>query len=163
MATAQTQGSLFPTQVDERVSLSTSSTFISNMDLPVHRWIRYSAGFSAEWVESVISEARPSLGEVRVFDPFCGSGTTLVASETAGVEAWGIEAHPFVFRIAHAKLAWRSDPDAYLRKIADLLRAAREVKPNLDEYPSLIRKCYDRDALLQLDKLRRAFEHVRDD
>ncbi len=31
-----------------------SSTFVNNMSLPVHRWFRYSAGFSAEWVESVL-------------------------------------------------------------------------------------------------------------
>lgn len=163
MATAQTQRSLFPSETGTGVSLSTASTFIPNMDLPVHRWFRYSAGFSAEWVESVIRDARPSLGEVRVFDPFCGSGTTLIAAETAGAESWGVEAHPFVFRMVHAKLAWRSDPKAYLQKIADLLRVARELGPDLVDYPPLIRKCYDREALLQLDKLRRACEHVRDE
>jgi len=31
-----------------------SGTFTDNMKLPVHRWFRYSAGFSAEWVESVL-------------------------------------------------------------------------------------------------------------
>ena len=36
------------------VSPESSSTFAKNMTLPVHRWFRYSAGFSAEWVEHVI-------------------------------------------------------------------------------------------------------------
>jgi hypothetical protein len=27
-----------------------TSDFLDNMRLPVHRWFRYSAGFSAEWV-----------------------------------------------------------------------------------------------------------------
>lgn len=56
-----------------------SSTFTGNMSLPVHRWYRYSAGFAAEWVESVIEQFnrdRPA----RVFDPFAGSGTTLLAA-----------------------------------------------------------------------------------
>ncbi len=26
-----------------------TSNFLNNMRLPVHRWFRYSAGFSAEW------------------------------------------------------------------------------------------------------------------
>ncbi len=163
MATAQTQRSLFPSDADTEVSLSTASTFISNMDLPVHRWFRYSAGFSAQWVESVIKYAFLSLGDVRVFDPFCGSGTTLIAAETAGAECWGVEAHPFIFRIARAKLAWRSDPEAYLRKIADLTRVAGTLKPDVADYPPLIRKCYDLEPLQQLDKLRRAYEHVRDE
>ena len=33
-----------------------SSTFATNMSLPVHRWFRYSAGFSAQWAESEIRE-----------------------------------------------------------------------------------------------------------
>lgn len=33
-----------------------SSTFQDNMSLPIHRWYRYTAGFSAEWVEQVVSD-----------------------------------------------------------------------------------------------------------
>lgn len=163
MATAQTQRSLFAPEADGGISLSTASTFVPNMDLPVHRWFRYSAGFSAQWVESVIGNERVLLGNVRVFDPFCGSGTTLVAAETAGVESWGVEAHPFVFRIAQAKLAWRSDPDTYLRKVAELSQVAKELKAEeIHNPPPLLRKCYGHDTLQQLDILRRAYEQVRD-
>ena len=34
----------------------TSGTFLDNMKLPVHRWYRYSAGFSAEWASTVVKE-----------------------------------------------------------------------------------------------------------
>ena len=91
---------------------ATSSTFVDNMRLPVHRWIRYSAGFSAEWAQSVIRDAG-DCSATRVFDPFAGSGTTLLAAEQLGVESYGLEAQPFVARMAEAKLAWRSDPEAF--------------------------------------------------
>ncbi|MFN6464917.1 MAG: DNA methyltransferase [Nostoc sp. DedVER02] len=71
-------------------SLNSSSTFINNMKLPVHRWFRFSAGFSAQWVETIISQAKER-GETTVLDPFSGSGTTLLASEKLGVECLGIE------------------------------------------------------------------------
>ena len=130
------------------------------MRLPVHRWFRYSAGFSALWVESVI---RATPGRVVAFDPFAGSATTLLAAESIGAESWGLEAHPFVYRIARAKLQYRINPQFYLRKIEDLLRTAERIEPNLEGYPSLIRKCYSDAALSQLDKLRLGFEQVRDD
>jgi hypothetical protein len=130
------------------------------MGLPVHRWFRYSAGFSADWAHSVISSMS---GNVRVFDPFAGSATTLLAAETAGAESWGLEAHPFVYRIARAKLDWRSDADAYLRKIGELKRVAATVRPEITGYPALIRDCYEDAALEQLDTLRQAFEQIRDD
>src|SRR5438045_7444475 len=86
-----------------------SRSFVDNMQLPVHRWFRYSAGFSAEWAGQVIREAAAGRA-ARVFDPFAGSGTVVLEAERAGVEGVGVEAHPFVARIARAKLHWREDP-----------------------------------------------------
>ncbi len=83
-------------------SFNSSCTFIDNMKLPVHRRFRFSAGFSAQWVETIISKFQEQ-GETTVLDPFAGSGTTLLVSERLGVECFGIEAHPFVARIARAK------------------------------------------------------------
>ena len=109
-----------PPQVREH----TSSTFADNMRLPVHRWFRFSAGFSADWAEHVIRSC--TLGSpLRVLDPFAGSGTTLLAAENAGTESLGMEAHPFLYRIAHAKLARRSDPAAYSRLASDVLADAK--------------------------------------
>ena len=141
------------------VPLPASSTFTPNMSLPVHRWFRYSAGFSASWAETIIRAA----GRVVVLDPFAGSATTLLAAESSGVEGWGLEAHPFVYRVARAKLHYRTDPDLCLRKLSHLKSAAETVEPELDFYPPLIRKCYSDEALAQLDKLRRGFEQIRDD
>ncbi|MEH2243479.1 DNA methyltransferase [Nostoc sp.] len=91
-------------------SFDSSSTFIDNMKLPVHRWFRFSAGFSAQCVETIITQFKER-GETTVLDPFAGSGTTLLASERLGVECFGIEAHPFVARIARAKLLYKTDAD----------------------------------------------------
>jgi len=144
------------------VPRESSSTFVNNMVLPVHRWFRYSAGFSAAWVESVLREEQQK-GPVRVFDPFAGSATTLIAAECVGVESMGIDPHPFVARIARAKLLWRTDPGLYVKKIEALKQAAARLVPDLDGYPPLIRTCYDDDALSTLDQYRRAYEAMRDD
>jgi hypothetical protein len=37
-------------------SVGHTSNFLNNMRLPVHRWFRYSAGFSAEWVKLLLAE-----------------------------------------------------------------------------------------------------------
>ena len=140
---------------------ATSSTFADNMRLPVHGWIRYSAGFSAEWVQSVIRDAG-ELDPPRVFDPFAGSGTTLLAAEQLGVESIGLEAHPFVARMAAAKLAWRSEPDTFRSLIKKIKAVASSVTTELDDYPKLIRECYDDETLTALDRLRRAVIELDD-
>ena len=141
---------------------STSGSFVSNMGLPIHRWFRYSAGFSGAWAEDLISREAENR-DVRVFDPFAGSGTTLIAAEKCGVESMGIDPHLFVARVAKAKLAYRSSPSEYLQRAKKVLVSARHHPPSLESYAPLIRKCYTDEALEQLDCLRRAIESTDDD
>lgn len=156
------QGLLFPTEDVPPVSDAKASTFVDNMALPVHRWFRYSAGFSAQWVERVLTEAK-QLGHVTVLDPFAGAGTTLLAAEKAGIEARGVEAHPFVARIARTKLLYRSDPDAYLERAKAIKRRATGLQGMVEDYPPLIRKCFSDTALADLDRLRRAWRELDDE
>lgn len=142
--------------------LDSSSTFINNMKLPVHRWFRFSPGFSAQWVETIISQAKER-GEITVLDPFSGSGTTLLASEKLGVECLGIEAHPFVVRIARAKLLYQTDADAYLEHIQKVIKCAENVQPCIDTYPKLIHECFSISSLESLDRLRQSWEKLADD
>ena len=153
---------LSPEDGASRYKENTSSSFVNNMGLPVHRWFRYSAGFNAAWAEDLISREAEDR-DVRVFDPFAGSGTTLIAAERCGVESWGIDSHPFVARVARAKLAYRSSPNEYLHRAKKALVHARHRPPSLESYAPLIRKCYTDEALEQLDCLRYAIRNVDDD
>ena len=137
-------------------------TFVDNMSLPIHRWYRYSAGFSGQWAEEIISQ-EASKPETLVLDPFAGSGTALIAAEQCGVESWGIDSHPFVARVAKAKLAYRSSPEEYMRRAGSVLEAAKRRTPTLDKYAPLIRKCYSDESLEQLDCLRSEIEAAEDD
>lgn len=152
------QTSLFPDLDKPAFKEGTSGTFIDNMRLPVHRWFRYSAGYSGAWAEHLIkSEAQRR--QISVFDPFAGSGTTLIAAERCAVQSWGIEPHPFVARVARAKLAYRSSPDEFFECANYVLTRARSRQTfDLESYPPLIRKCYTDEALKQLDCLRREVE-----
>ena len=86
-----------------KVDLST--TFANNMKLPIHKWYRYTAGFSAVWVRELIEKENGQ----NVLDPFGGSGTVMIEGEFAGINSIGIEAHPYIYRIANAKLSWQID------------------------------------------------------
>jgi len=143
-------------QIADRKSERTGS-FVDNMQLPVHRWFRYSAGFSAEWVRSILgTRALPRQAEL-LFDPFAGSGTSLLAAESEGVASAGAERHPLVYRVAKAKLGWRVDIGELRERSAELVqRAQRNTQPEAPVSP-LLAKCYTDDALNRLNSLRLAY------
>lgn len=134
----------------------TTSTFSDNLSLPVNRWFRYSAGFSATWVSQLITEEKLR-GRQRVLDPFAGSGTVLLEGEACDVQAVGVEAHPFIVRVARAKLSWREDPVTFRDYALSVLRTAKKLGRDEPSYPPLVEKCFPADVLLQLDSLRRAW------
>jgi len=128
------------------------------MQLPVHRWFRYSAGFSAEWVQRLLTELNaddqaPSL----VLDPFVGSGTTLLAADRVGIPGVGVEAHPFVARIARAKLLWETPISEFVERANSVLHRAQSMASIDSQYPEIIHKCFTKDILSRLDRLRRAW------
>ena len=83
----------------ESQTKDTTSTFSGNLSQPIHRWFRYSAGFSAQWVGEVIEEEKRN-GRHRILDPFVGCGTVPLVGDACKVETIGVEAIPFVSRIA---------------------------------------------------------------
>lgn len=115
---------------------------------PVHRWFRYSAGFPPAWAEVELAP-----GE-RVLDPFAGAGTTLLAAERVGAHAVGVEAHPLVYRIASAKLAWREAAGLGARAARLVAAAKRRRAPALDGEPELLRRIFPDETLEALVRLR---------
>jgi len=138
---------------------NTFSTFAANTKLPVHRWFRFSAGFSGSWAEALILKD----GATTVLDPFAGSGTTLLAAENAGTASIGVEAHPFLFRVASAKLHRRTDPGDFKAFARKIRRAAATRVGSTTGYPDLVAKCYPPDMLSDLDALRMAIDTARSD
>jgi len=144
----------------EPPSSTSPTTFIDNTRLPVHRWFRYSAGFSATWAASVI---RQHQGSKLVLDPFAGSGTTLLAADECGIPSIGAEPHPFVLRVARTKFLWGSDAAIFVEWAAKLLERGRDIEPQIDVYPSVIRRSFTDESLAGLDQLRMAWLEVADE
>ena len=120
---------LFPTSYAIKKSQN-STTFQDNMKLPLHRWYRYTAGFSGAWVGNLLEKGK-SEGRHHIVDPFAGSGTVMVESMLHGVDSFGIESNPYVYNIATAKLQWKDFDFYYLmQECIDVLKRAREKNVN---------------------------------
>ena len=149
------QQSLFP-EFDVKSEDKTSVTFADNMKLPIHRWYRYTAGFSGAWVGQVIEKEKRN-NRVHIIDPFVGSGTVAIESTNHGVEAYGLESNPYVYRIANAKLKWNIIRVEDIKISAQkLLDTAMGIKNDVSAYPNLILRCFHTETLIKLDSLKSA-------
>ncbi len=83
------------------------SVFTGNMDLPRHRWYEFKEGFAERLVNEAVQNVASGSKRLNVLDPFCGSGTTLVACGRSGHNADGIEVNPFLAFAARAKCTSR--------------------------------------------------------
>ena len=153
---------LFPEMcaVDEPLN---STTFLDNMKLPLHRWYRYTAGFSGGWVGNLIEKEKRA-GRTRVLDPFVGSGTVSIESMLHGVDSYGVEAHPYVYRIARAKVAWKDfDLDELISSCLDVLSCAKGKTVSRTVYPKLLEQCFPMETLQKLESLKIACNEIENE
>jgi DNA modification methylase len=162
-----TQGLLFPEitlKKSQETQPARSGTFTDNMKLPIHRWFRYSAGFSAKWAISEITRYHDG-DFLTILDPFAGSATTLLAAESVQVKSIGFENHPFIYRVAKAKLGWNVEVaalrDTYRQVIA--IAKTTTIINNASSIAPLLKQCFTVDGLNQLTRLRNAYlSHFND-
>jgi DNA modification methylase len=80
--------------------------FTKNREVPLHRWVPWVAGFSAQFVQDCLQEYLPESdpSQLHVLDPFAGVGTTLLEAYTHGLNVVGFEINPFAALAARSKL-----------------------------------------------------------
>ena len=100
-------------------------TFRGNIETSRHGWLRLTPAYSVHLVRELLDDLdQPA---PRVLDPFCGTGTTLVASAERGLDCATVDLNPFLVWLARAKAASYTAPNraAGRRLIEQMARAAR--------------------------------------
>lgn len=156
---------LFETEdliIENKKKQDYTTTFADNMSLPIHRWFRYTAGFSATWVKELIKTEKAN-GRHNIIDPFAGSGTVLLEAEFEEVNSFGIEAHQYIHKIASAKLLWNYPPDLFKAGCLDFLDDAKKKETLPRNHTKLILDCYTPDTLQKLETLRQVWLSYKGD
>jgi len=78
-------------------------TFAQNKATPLYNWFYYKEGYSRDFVWGALKELKVPEGST-VLDPFCGTGTTLLASKQAGYDSAGFDILPLGVFVSRVKL-----------------------------------------------------------
>ena len=143
-------------------------TFKDSLRAPIHRWFTYPAGFSYKAVIASFEAHSIENGHV-VYDPFMGSATTNLVAKSLGINSYGVEAHPFVFKIAKTKMQWDLQEHELansLEKINARVKIRRKeqketIKDLRNIFPELILKCYDSKVLADLFQIRESIVAIK--
>jgi len=78
-------------------------TFSLNKTEPIHRWYSYIEGYSSDLVENELNRLNPS--EITsIYDPFGGTGTTLLSASMRNIQPFYSETNPFMNEVTRIKI-----------------------------------------------------------
>jgi hypothetical protein len=104
--------------VQKRAVLSPAVTFRGNVRSTRHGWLRLTPAYSVQLVRELLE--RRSRPDLPVLDPFCGTGTTLVACAEQGIACRTVDINPF--------LRWLAEAKSRPYSAADLVKAEQLVE-----------------------------------
>jgi len=120
------------------------ATFIPNKCLPVYNWLYYKEGFARDLVFKMLEKFHVEKGSM-VLDPFCGSGTTLLACREKSIDSIGFDTHPVALFAATVKT--RSYEKEVLRKALDGMMSRGFRKPQMPGLSPLVRRAFNTHTL----------------
>ncbi|HTZ18223.1 MAG TPA: DNA methyltransferase, partial [Dissulfurispiraceae bacterium] len=82
-----------------------NSNILSREDRTIHAWYRFVLSYPPHLVRKYLDMFKLRKQAI-VFDPFCGTGTTLVEAQMNGIRCIGADAHPFAAFVSKVKTHW---------------------------------------------------------
>ena len=136
----------------ERPDLRRLVTFAPNKSAPIHRWYKYTQGFSGDLVSALIAELRLNQNDL-VLDPFTGSGTTNLECKKKGIPSLGIEISPLMSFVSKVKIkTWNhKELSKYVTNLSfPSYEHAVKTEPSTSIFGDYLRKAFDPKILAQL-------------
>jgi len=147
-------------------------TFVKSKDIPFQRWYPYIEGYSPDFVKSLIKNY--GIADTLIYEPFAGTGTTLLAADDCGLSTVYSEVNPLLQFLIQTKLNVLKAKESHRKKLSkDLKDIQKAVLKNLNKfeedkslresYKSLFsdKKYFPDETLEQVLKLRSYIDIVK--
>lgn len=125
---------------------------------PIQRWFPYREGYSTKLVYSFLNELNIN---GNVFDPFCGSGTTQLASRHKNLHSFGFDVNPISILVAEVENESYTTEnikniDLYIKEIKAILKPQKIFNTSFE----LANKVFNKDILQSLLFLKNVIDKI---
>jgi hypothetical protein len=128
---------------------------------PIHRWFYYQEGYSPKLIVKILDHINRRKYKNFIFDPFAGSGTTLLTAKQLGMKSFGIEINPFSAFMIKVKTQNYSDKEInQLKNFQMPLHLSIEDVYKKYEL-KIIDKLFDREKLEKIEILKQQIKKVK--
>ncbi len=135
--------------------------FQFSYQIPVQRWFPYREGYSIKLVNSFIKELKIS---GNVFDPFSGSGTTLLSARNNNLDSFGIDVNPISVLVAKIENDKYSMTDIEGIKIQiETIKALEGPKQEYQTAFNLAHKTFNKDILQSLLHFKKYIKSIQNE
>ncbi len=147
-------------------------TFVKSKDIPFQRWYPYIEGYSPDFVKSLIKNY--GITDTLIYEPFAGTGTTLLAADDLGLSTVYSEVNPLLQFLIQTKLNVLKAKESQRKKLSkDLKDIQKAILKNINKfeedkslresYKSLFsdKKYFPDETLVQVLKLRSYIDIVK--
>jgi tRNA G10 N-methylase Trm11 len=108
-------------------------TFVKSKDIPFQRWYPYIEGYSPDFVKSLIKNY--GITDTLIYEPFAGTGTTLIAADNLGLSTVYSEVNPLLQFLIQTKLNVLKAKESQRKKLSkDLKDIQNAVLKNIDKF-----------------------------
>jgi len=144
---------------EKALNLSDLVHFQLSSITPIQRWYPYREGFSIKLVDTFIKEL---CVKGNVFDPFVGSGTTLLSSRNHNLQSFGIDVNPI--SISVSEIANENYSKIDVKRIKDALKIIlneTSIENKIETNFELAEKVFNKDILQVLLNLKMLINEIQ--
>ncbi|MDR2706673.1 MAG: site-specific DNA-methyltransferase [Planctomycetaceae bacterium] len=149
----QTYFSFVPkTEQTKKMYRNSEANKLFEQDRAFHQWYRFVLSFPPHLVQEYIERFELKKGDI-LFDPFCGTGTTIIEAKLKGLRGIGIEANQMGYFASSIKSNWTIDPDELMKsskRIAEIAAERIHSSKLLQELPEEQRELLLEDSISPL-------------
>lgn len=137
--------------------------FSQTKNLPITNWFYFQEGYSPKLVMKVLEKINLTNGNLTIFDPFVGSGTTLLTAKQLGFKSSGFEINPFSCFIA--KIKTQNYTNVNLEQLKNFELPNLKTVPNVYEKYELkiIRNLFNKEKLEKIELLKEKIRKIEDE